>query len=215
MRAIDMIIVHCSATRPEWMADKSVNEKRDEIRRWHVEDNGWSDIGYHAVIDRDGSIAEGRDFATQGAHARGHNKTSLGPCLIGGHGSSENDAFSDNFTPAQNRALRRWIDDRKAEFPAITKVIGHNELSAKACPGFRVDRWLANKPPARTSAAESTTVQASTITAVAGAGGTVLASLSDMHPVVQGVFIGGCLLIVAMAAYIFRERIRKFAGGDR
>ena len=50
MRNINKIIVHCSAT-PE---DRDVSI--DTIRKWHVEDNGWSDIGYHWVIPLSGSI---------------------------------------------------------------------------------------------------------------------------------------------------------------
>lgn len=149
MRAITEIIVHCSATRPEWMAGHDVNAKRDEIRRWHL-DRGWRDIGYHAVIDRDGSIATGRDtdhdgdvWEEIGAHVAGRNSTTLGVCLLGGHGSNENDQFADNFTPEQDAALRKWIAARRAEFPSIAKVSGHNEYAAKACPGFQVGAWLA------------------------------------------------------------------------
>lgn len=53
-RQIDEIIVHCSATR----------EGRDfsaaDIRRWHVADRHFSDIGYHFVVRIDGSIEAGR-----------------------------------------------------------------------------------------------------------------------------------------------------------
>ncbi len=44
MRYINKIIIHCSAT-PEGR-----NFTVDEIRDWHVNGNGWSDIGYHYVI---------------------------------------------------------------------------------------------------------------------------------------------------------------------
>ena len=53
-RDIDKIIIHCSAT-PEGR-----DVKTSEIKRWHVEDNGWRDIGYHFVIELDGSIHKGR-----------------------------------------------------------------------------------------------------------------------------------------------------------
>ena len=52
-REIQKIIVHCTAT-PEGR-----NVSVDEIRRWHVKDNGWSDIGYHWIIELDGSLEEG------------------------------------------------------------------------------------------------------------------------------------------------------------
>lgn len=146
MRQIDEIIIHCSATPAQWMDGAGVEAKRDEIRRWHVQERGWSDIGYHAVIDRDGRIAAGRDYDRAGAHAQGHNKTTLGVCLIGGAGSLPTDKFADHFTPEQDKALRQWIDDMQADLPAITRISGHNEYAAKACPGFQVAEWLAEKP---------------------------------------------------------------------
>ena len=57
MRPISEIIVHCSATRPEWCASTTTAAKVAEIRRWHVSDRGWRDIGYHYVIDRNGVLA--------------------------------------------------------------------------------------------------------------------------------------------------------------
>lgn len=148
MRTIDEIIIHCSATRPSWMAGAGVEAQRDEIRRWHVDDNRWSDIGYHEIGGRNGMNAAGRDrdhdgdiWEEIGAHVRGRNATTLSYCLIGGHGSKESDRFLDHFTQAQEDALIAWILARQAEFPTITQVSGHNEYAAKACPGFRVKSW--------------------------------------------------------------------------
>ncbi len=50
MRTINKLIVHCSDT-PN---DRFVSV--DDIRKWHVEENGWSDIGYHYVIYRNGDV---------------------------------------------------------------------------------------------------------------------------------------------------------------
>ncbi len=47
MRKITEIIVHCTATRADWWAGKRTSDKVREIKRWHVQDRGWSDIGYH------------------------------------------------------------------------------------------------------------------------------------------------------------------------
>ncbi|MCA3738768.1 MAG: hypothetical protein IM673_12020, partial [Phenylobacterium sp.] len=54
------IILHCSATRPEWMGNAPLSAKRAEIRRWHMQDRGWRTIGYHWLIDFDGQRAAGR-----------------------------------------------------------------------------------------------------------------------------------------------------------
>ncbi|MTI03234.1 N-acetylmuramoyl-L-alanine amidase [Roseibium sp. RKSG952] len=139
--AVDEIIVHCTATRPEWYAGRSVEEKAAEIRRWHVSDRGWKDIGYHYLIDRDGGIAKGRAENVVGAHVAGRNAGTIGISLVGGFGSSENDAFSDNFTDAQDSALRNLISDIQGR-TLVKRVSGHNDYAAKACPGFKVDRWL-------------------------------------------------------------------------
>jgi N-acetylmuramoyl-L-alanine amidase len=138
---VDTIFVHCSATRAEWMAGHSLASKVAEIRRWHVRDRGWKDIGYHWIIDRDGQIAPGRPETRPGAHASGHNTGSIGVCLLGGHGSNADDDFSKNFTPAQERALRHLLADIKSRTP-IKAIRGHNEVAAKACPGFTVKAWL-------------------------------------------------------------------------
>ncbi|WP_306116856.1 MULTISPECIES: N-acetylmuramoyl-L-alanine amidase [unclassified Roseovarius] len=139
--AVDEIIVHCTATRPEWYAGRSVEEKAAEIRRWHVSDRGWTDIGYHYLIDRDGSVAKGRAETVVGAHVRGHNPGTISISLIGGFGSSETDAFSDNFTDAQDATLRDLIADIRGR-TLIGKISGHNDYAQKACPGFTVSEWL-------------------------------------------------------------------------
>lgn len=145
MRPIDEVIIHCSATRPDWMAGEGYQDKRDEIKRWHLA-RGWRDIGYHYLIDRDGALISGRPVGQVGAHVKGHNAGTIGVCLLGGHGSSENDDFHDNFTVEQDDALRRFIKAKRMEFPGINKISGHNEYAAKACPGFRVKEWLKELP---------------------------------------------------------------------
>lgn len=139
---ITRFTVHCSATRREWWAKKPVGAVVNEIRRWHVNDNGWNDIGYHRVIHRPGTVGIGRDYETQGAHVGGHNAGSIAVCLIGGHGASRDDSFSDHFTPEQEVAL---IQEYRAACEACeTSLIweGHNQYANKGCPGFDVTEWL-------------------------------------------------------------------------
>lgn len=147
MRSITEIIVHCTATQPNWWSDKPTSAKVQEIRRWHKA-KGWADIGYHYLIDRDGTVHPGRPLSKIGAHVQGHNTGTIGVSLFGGHGSSADDDFSDNFTIAQNTALRQTIASLRKQFPTITKISGHNEYAAKACPGFRVSDWLDGAPMA-------------------------------------------------------------------
>lgn len=221
MRNITTIIVHCSATRADWMAGRTLADKVDEIRRWHVEERGWSDIGYNYVIDRDGTVAIGRDrdhdgdtFEEIGAHVQGHNIESLGVCLIGGHGSAATDAFSDNFTPAQDRALRELIDKIETKLGDMT-IAGHNDYAAKACPGFKVDRWLHSEPPARTSLTQSDTIKASTVIKAVQVATPVVGVVAGI-PWQTIAVLGGLSLIAMLATGVIDvERIRKWRRGDR
>lgn len=135
------IILHCADTRPEWMAGRPLVEKVAEIRRWHVQERGWRGIGYHWVIDRDGAVAPGRAETEIGAHVEGHNRGTIGICLLGGYGASAGDPFEKNFAEAQAVAVRRLIGEIKGR-TAILMVSGHNDYAAKACPGFRVRRTV-------------------------------------------------------------------------
>lgn len=140
------IIIHAAATRPDWMAGRPLAEKRAEIRRWHTDPvskggRGWSDIGYHWLIDRDGKVAPGRAETTVGAHVAGRNAGTIGVCLIGGFGAATDDRFAENFTAAQDTALRRLIREISGR-TRIAAISGHNQYANKACPGFRVDAWL-------------------------------------------------------------------------
>lgn len=170
MRKINEINIHCSATKPNW--GKNGRERIAEIRRWHVEDEGYADIGYHWIIDRDGMLYPGRSEQTKGAFEPRVNATAIGVCLIGGFGSSANDNFSAHYTPEQDETLRGLIAEIHGRY-TITKVTGHNDYAAKACPGFRVDRWFKHDSQPR-KLAESKTVQAG---AVAGGSSLVLAGV--------------------------------------
>ena len=74
-RRIDYIVVHCTAT-PEGQA-KTV----EQIRKEHIA-QGWSDIGYHYVIDLQGNVHLGRDVDISGSHVAGYNSYSLKSCNV-------------------------------------------------------------------------------------------------------------------------------------
>ena len=146
MRKITEIFIHCSATKPQWMITSSAEQKTEEIRRWHVEENGWRDIGYHFIIDRNGDIVKGRPIEQAGAHARNHNANSISSCLIGGWGGAATDQFEEHFTELQRQALWGLLDDLTPKFPDA-KIRGHNEVAAKACPCFNVSEFIKNGRP--------------------------------------------------------------------
>lgn len=215
MRYIEELIIHCSATRPNWLSYEDARGKLDEIRRWHVEDNGWSDIGYHFIIDRTGEVVTARPVDRPGAHVRGHNDASIGICLIGGHGSNKSDKFEDNFTSQQDSALRRLIQNLKVEHPEIKKITGHNEYANKACPGFDVRTWLRREHvEVRTSPTQSKTVQASAVQIASGAGATVSA-VAALDGYAQLAVIAFAAIIIVAGMFIMRERLKAWAAGWR
>jgi len=144
MRNIDEIIVHCTATRPEWMEANATSAKVAELKRWHCDPKpkgrGWSDIGYHFVVDRNGAVAEGRPLARSGAHCRGRNANSIGVTLVGGFGSDADDQFDEHFTQDQADALVALLNRLSTEHK-ISKITGHHDYANKACPGFRMAQF--------------------------------------------------------------------------
>jgi N-acetylmuramoyl-L-alanine amidase len=150
MRQLDTIILHCSATPPDWMAGRGVEAKRDEIDRWHKA-RGWRGIGYHFLVDRDGKIAKGRPVSEVGAHVSGHNIGSIGICLVGGKWPQgawgvKTDDFFDHFTPAQDVAVRDLVDSL-SDLYGIEHIKGHNDFTdTKGCPSFTVSEWLKDIP---------------------------------------------------------------------
>lgn len=128
MRKITEIIVHCSDT-PEGRDDKAA-----DIRRWHVQNNGWADIGYHYVIDLDGTIEAGRDIETIGAHCKGHNPNSIGICYVGGRDKNTLEA-KDTRTDAQKASLVLLLKYLRSRYPQA-RIYGHRDFSDKACPCF-------------------------------------------------------------------------------
>lgn len=112
------------------------------IRRYHVETNGWSDIGYHAGVELVGDHQEiliGRLWDVEGAHVAGHNDDSLGLCLVGNFDEAEPPS---NQLDAAAALVRFWMD--LYDIPA-TEVYPHHHFNAdKSCPGtkFPWDKFM-------------------------------------------------------------------------
>lgn len=53
----------------------------------HMNNKGWSDIGYNFVIGEDGNVYEGRGWGKKGAHSIPFNSKSIGICIIGNYSS--------------------------------------------------------------------------------------------------------------------------------
>ena len=128
------LVVHCSATKPEQ------NIGVVEIRKWHVEERRWSDVGYHYIIRRNGRLEKGRPEDLGGAHVQGHNHDTVGICLVGGvDGQNEP---QQNFTESQFATLLKLLVTLKKRYPQA-HITGHRDFPGvdKACPCFNAHAW--------------------------------------------------------------------------
>ena len=135
MRKIEKIIVHCAATR------EGQDIKTDTIRDWHLK-RGWSDIGYHYVIELDGTIGIGRPIERSGAHTKGQNSISIGVCYVGGV-ETDGKTPKDTLHGKQLESMENLLRGLMAEYPEAT-LHGHNEYANKACPSFQVSEKFAH-----------------------------------------------------------------------
>lgn len=133
MRKINAIILHCSATR------QGRDYKAKDIDRWHRAE-GYRCIGYHYVIDLDGTVEAGRPVAQVGAHAAGHNVGSIGICYVGGCDSQMKP--KDTRTPEQKSALLKLVKDLIKQYGLTAEQVHcHNEFACKACPSFSIQSF--------------------------------------------------------------------------
>ena len=146
-RRIDYIAVHCTAT-PDGR-DLTV----EQIRKQHKA-QGWSDVGYHYIIYRDGTVHLGRDVDISGAHVSGYNPYSIGIAYVGGLENRPGMAYSrlkakDTRTEAQKASLMALLMDLRKFYPKAV-IQGHRDFSpdrnhdgvispdewVKDCPSF-------------------------------------------------------------------------------
>ena len=133
-KSTNLIILHCSATK------EGVNYTAKDIKNWHVQSNGWSDIGYHYVIDLDGTIEKGRDESYVGAHCSGKNSTSIGVCYIGGLDAKGK--AKDTRTNEQKESMYRLVNQMLDKYKLTIKdVYGHRAFCSKDCPCFDTETF--------------------------------------------------------------------------
>ena len=133
-RTINEIIVHCSATI------EGKDYTTADIKKWHLA-RGFSDIGYHYVIYRDGSIHAGRHINIGGAHCTNHNAHSIGVCYIGG--LDKDNKPKDTRTDAQKKSLLSLLTQLKKLYPKAN-IYPHCEFANKACPCFNAKQEYIN-----------------------------------------------------------------------
>ena len=128
MRTITLIIIHCSATSE----GKSLSA--EACRQDHILHRGFSDIGYHFYITRDGEIHRGRPQEKVGAHCRNHNAHSIGICYEGG--LDADGLPKDTRTMEQRGSLIALLRELLMRFPTAL-IVGHHDLNPmKECPCY-------------------------------------------------------------------------------
>lgn len=135
-REVNLIVIHCSATRRDVPFTPAMLERAHRAR-------GFRCTGYHFYITRDGAVHHSRPLHEVGAHARGFNLHSIGVCYEGG--LDEQGRPADTRTTFQRMALIDVLTILKRLYPhAVIK--GHCQLGAdiaKACPCFDAEREYA------------------------------------------------------------------------
>ena len=120
------ICIHHSATADGGHLDTAA------IRRYHVEHNGWDDIGYHAVVERvDGQVQVigGRPMKYKGAHCPPLNSTHFGLCIVGNFDATNPD---DELL----HAASLWCRQQMSEYGMTLKgIVYHCDYAVKSCPG--------------------------------------------------------------------------------
>lgn len=104
----------------------------DDIDRWHKQ-KGYSCIGYHFFIKKNGTIYRGRQENAVGAHAYQNNYNSIGICF-------EGDFEKEQMTDTQVEAGKELVAYLKNKYN-ISKVQKHSDVNSTSCPGknFRFD----------------------------------------------------------------------------
>lgn len=126
-RQIDLIVVHCSATRCNRPYPLESLEADHQAR--------FGFIGYHYYVTRNGKLYPTRSEDLVGAHARHFNRHSIGICYEGGYDEEGREA--DTRTVAQKATLWHLLQSLKLDYPDA-RILGHRDLPNvhKSCPCF-------------------------------------------------------------------------------
>ncbi|WP_293740751.1 N-acetylmuramoyl-L-alanine amidase [uncultured Parabacteroides sp.] len=134
MRKINLIVLHCSATR-ETQDYTSEQLERDHKAR------GFVRAGYNYYVRRSGQIVPMRPLEQIPAHVKGYNRNSIGICYEGGLDAAGNP--EDTRTDEQKESLKILLKLLKIRYP-MSRICGHRDLGAhKACPCFNAEEEYA------------------------------------------------------------------------
>lgn len=126
----DMIVIHHTGS-------PDMDASAQQIHGWHL-GNGWSGIGYHYVIRKDGTIERGRPEWAIGSHAYGENSHTIGIHLSGYF----EQAYPTDKQIEKLAMLIADIADRYGIPIDRNHVVGHGELMSTDCPGTNLQTYL-------------------------------------------------------------------------
>ncbi|UPT76013.1 MAG: N-acetylmuramoyl-L-alanine amidase [Elusimicrobiota bacterium] len=125
------VTLHHSDGRYTASLAESLQEARF-IQEFHQDGRGWSDVGYHFLVDPLGNILEGRPLGTLGAHTQSNNEGNVGIVLLGSYHAPKNHATTAAQL-ASAAALGRFLVARFGLDPDSLK--GHRDYKKTDCPG--------------------------------------------------------------------------------
>jgi hypothetical protein len=152
--AIHFAVVHHTAGSNNYTAAQSAAIVRG-IEIYHVQGNGWDDIGYNLLVDKYGQVFEGRfggvDRPVVGAHAEGFNTGSVGVAVIGDFTSARLPAAAKaaleqvlawrlDLGHIDPLATFQWLSGGNPRFPHdvpvfLRAIAGHRDTGYTDCPG--------------------------------------------------------------------------------
>lgn len=100
-----------------------------DVHSWHRA-NGWTGIGYHFFVRKDGTIYRGRPINVVGAHVQGMNSCSIGICAEGDYHTKEK-----TMPQAQKKSIIELCQYLKKNYYPNAKIVGHREIGDSNCPG--------------------------------------------------------------------------------
>ena len=100
-----------------------------DVHSWHRA-NGWTGIGYHFFVRKDGTIYRGRPLDVVGAHVQGMNSCSIGICAEGDYHTKEK-----TMPQAQKKSIIELCQYLKKNYYPNAKIVGHREIGDSNCPG--------------------------------------------------------------------------------
>lgn len=142
-RTINKLIVHCSATPEEedYSIDTIDHSHKSRNFSYYIDPDTKQKryIGYHYIIQRNGTIVRCRPENVRGCHTSNHNYDSIGISYIGGCPPRTvkdwNKQGKDTRTLEQKASLIALLKELGARYPKA-EIYGHRDFAAKACPSF-------------------------------------------------------------------------------